>query len=301
MWGTTANTLFSLPLRLCASGSLRRSPAILIVLLSPQVQAADEIKIPGALVKLLDQHELPAREKGMIVQLAVQEGARVKADDLLLKIDDTEARYAEDRVRVELAIATQQAASDVAVRLAERTLTTAEGEVRRADESRQKLRNLVTDADYEKLRLTADQAKLAVEKALQDRATAQLQRDLKKVETEFAARQTARHQATAPFGGVVVQIHKRQGDWVDPGDKMLRLIRLDRLRVEGFLDAAVGKSALEGRPVLLTLDSGGTFAGKLIFVSPEIDPINKQVRVLAEIENPSFALQPGSRGTLTIK
>jgi macrolide-specific efflux system membrane fusion protein len=274
---------------------------MLLVSLAPAA-TADGIKITGALVKLIDQLDVPAREQGTIVQLRVQEGSRVTDGDLLMRIDDTEARYAEDRAKVELSIAAQQAASDVAVRLAERTLVTAEGELRRAEEARAKLRNIVTEAEYEKLRLAADQAKLAVEKAQQDRTVAQLQRDLKKVEADFAARQTARHQATAPFAGVVVQVHKHQGDWVEPGDKMLRLIRLDRLRVEGFLDAAVAKPSLEGRPVALTLDgAGGSFAGKLIFVSPEIDPINKQVRVLAEIENPMLNLQPGSRGTLTVR
>jgi macrolide-specific efflux system membrane fusion protein len=270
----------------------------------PVAANAEEIKIAGVLVKLLDQHDAPAQETGSLTELAVQEGSRVKAGDLLARVDDTEARYAEDRARVELAIATQQAASDVANRLAERTLETATGELRRADEARQKLRNIITEAEYEKLRLAADQARLALEKAQQDRSVAQLQRDLKKVEAEFAARQTARHQATAPFGGVVVQINRRAGDWVEPGDKILRLIRLDRLRVEGFLDAAVAKPSLEGRPVTLTLDGGSgneTFAGKLIFVSPEIDPINRNVRILAEIENPDYALQPGSRGTLTIR
>jgi macrolide-specific efflux system membrane fusion protein len=275
--------------------------AAVIVLLPLVPLAADEIKVAGALVKLIDQLDVPAREAGTIVQLAVQEGSRVKADELLLRIDDTEARYAEDRAKIELAIAAQQAASDVALRLAERTLVTAQGELRRADEARQKLRNIVAEAEYEKLLLAVDQARLAVEKAQQERAVAQLQRDLKKVEAEFAARQTARHQAAAPFAGVVVQVHKRQGDWVEPGDKMLRLIRLDRLRVEGFLDAAAARPPLEGRAVTLTLDTGATYSGKLIFVSPEIDPINRQVRVLAEIDNPNVALQPGLRGTLTIK
>ncbi len=277
---------------------------LLAMLTVPPAAGADEIKIAGALVKLLDQHDAPARETGSIVQLAVQEGSRVKAGDLLARIDDTEARYAEDRARVELAIADQQATSDVAVRLAERTLLTAEGDLRRAGEARQKLRNIVTDAEYEKLRLAVDQARLAVEKAQQDRAVAQLQRDLKKVEADFAAQQVARHQATAPFAGVVVQVNKRAGDWVESGDKILRVVRLDRLRVEGMLDAAIAKPGLEGRPVTLTLDgmSGNdTFAGKLIFVSPEIDPINRSVRILAEIENPNSALQPGSRGTLTIR
>jgi macrolide-specific efflux system membrane fusion protein len=276
--------------------------AALLLLFAPLSLVADEIKIPGALVKLIDQLDVPAREQGTVVQLKVQEGSRVPADSLLLQVDDTEARYAEDRARTELAIAAQQSASDVAVRLAERTLVTAEGELRRADAAREKLRNIVTDADYEKLRLAVDQARLAVEKAQQDRTVAQLQRDLKKVEAEFAARKTARFQAAAPFAGVVVQVHKHHGDWVEPGDKLLRLIRLDRLRVEAVLDAAVARPSLEGRPVTLTLDSGGqAFQGKLTFVSPEIDPINRQVRVLAEIDNPNLALQPGSRGTLTIR
>ena len=55
-----------------------------------------------------------------------------------------------------------------------------------------------------------------------------------------------------------MQVHKRPGDWAEPGDKMLRLIRLDRLRVEGFLDAAQAKASLEGRPVALTLDAPGS-------------------------------------------
>jgi len=283
---------------------MTRSLLLISACCLPLDASAEDIKLAGVLVKLIDQHDAPARETGSLVQLAVQEGTRVKAGDLLVRIDDTEARSAEDRSRVELAIAAQQATSDVAVRLAERTLLTAEGDLRRADEARQKLRNIVTDAEYEKLRLAADQARLAVEKAQQDRSVAQLQRDLKKVEAEFAAQQTARHQIAAPFGVVVVQISKRAGDWVEPGDKILRLIRLDRLRVEGFLDAAVAKPSFEGRPVTLTLDGASgndTFAGKLIFVSPEIDPINRSVRILAEIENPNLTLQPGSRGTLTIR
>jgi multidrug resistance efflux pump len=130
-----------------------------------------------------------------------------------------------------------------------------------------------------------------------------LQRDLKKVEAEFAAVSVARRQATAPFSGVVVQVHKHVGDWVQPGDKLLRVIRLDRLRVEAFLEAARVTANLEGQPVALAVEgqpSGAGYRGKLTFVSPEIDPFNKSVRILAEIENPNLTLQPGSRGILTI-
>jgi RND family efflux transporter MFP subunit len=274
-----------------------------VVLLSGS-GAGGEIKIAGALVKLIDQVDVPAREAGTLMQLEVQEGSRVKAGAMLARIDDTEARFAEERAKVELQIAIKNAESDVAVRSAQRAVQTADLELKRAEEARLKLRDVVTETELDKLRLAADQAKLGVEKAQQERAVAQLQRDLKRVEVDFAGRNVSRREASAPFPGVVVQVHKHVGDWVQPGDKLLRVIRLDRLRVEGFLEAAEATPGLEGRPATLTVDlpgkPGASFSGKLTFVSPEIDPFNRSVRVLAEIENPNFALQPGLRGTLTV-
>jgi multidrug efflux pump subunit AcrA (membrane-fusion protein) len=37
-----------------------------------------------------------------------------------------------------------------------------------------------------------------------------------------------------------------------------------------------------------------------VFVSPEVDPVNGQVRVLAEVDNPDGVLRPGLRATMTI-
>ena len=268
------------------------------------VSAADDIKITGALVKLIDQLDVPAQETGALVQLEVQEGSRVKAGSLLGRIDDTEPRFALDRAKVELQIAQQNAKSDVAVRSAQRGLLTAEMELKRSEDARQKLRESVTETEIEKQRLTVDQARLAVEKSEQDRAVALLQRDLKSVEAEFAGRNLARREVTAPFPGVVVQVNKHLGDWLQPGDKILRVIRLDRLRVEGFLETAQAAGKLEGRAVTFVPDIPGkpaaTFNGKLTFVSPEVDPFNHSVRVLAEIDNPTLALQPGLRGTLIV-
>jgi macrolide-specific efflux system membrane fusion protein len=265
---------------------------------------AQEITIAGALVKLIDQLDVPAREAGTVIALELQEGARVEEGALLARIDDTEARFALDRARIDLDIARQTAASDVAQRGAERTLATAQSELQRALEAREKLRDIVTDTELDRLRLAVDQARLAVEKAKQDQAVARLTVDSKQVEAEFAAQKVQRRQVLAPFGGVVVQVHKRRGDWVEPGEKLLRLVRLDRLRVEGHLDARYATAQLAGKSVVLTVEFPGQAAqkwpGKLTFVSPEIDPFNKQIRVLAEIDNPQGTLQPGLRGMLTI-
>jgi len=43
------------------------------------------------------------------------------------------------------------------------------------------------------------------------------------------------------------------------------------------------------------------FAGHIVFVNPEIDPLNSQVRVWAEVENPDLKLRPGMQAALVIE
>jgi len=52
-----------------------------------------------------------------------------------------------------------------------------------------------------------------------------------------------------------------------------------------------------------TPDAAGTksYSGKLAFVSPEVDPVNGQVRIWAEVENAEQSLRPGIRGTLELQ
>ena len=108
----------------------------------------------------------------------------------------------------------------------------------------------------------------------------------------------------SPLDGVVVEINQRPGEWVEPGETMFRVVRIDRLRVEAFLDAHQAAGLLVGRPVKLAIDAKGDataeFSGKIVFVSPEVDPVNGQVRVWAEVENPDGQLRPGVHGKLSI-
>ena len=47
-----------------------------------------------------------------------------------------------------------------------------------------------------------------------------------------------KHRITSPLDGVIVQLYRKPGEWVSPGDPIARLVRMDRLRVEGFVDAS---------------------------------------------------------------
>jgi macrolide-specific efflux system membrane fusion protein len=130
-------------------------------------------------------------------------------------------------------------------------------------------------------------------------------RQVKENEYQAAQERVKRHRITAPISGVVVQINRRLGEWVKPGEAVVRILRLDRLRAEGFLKACYLSDGLQGRQVTLVVDlpdePGAEFPGKIVFLDPEIDPVNGQIRIWAEVQNKGLRLRPGMRAKTTIE
>ena len=113
------------------------------------------------------------------------------------------------------------------------------------------------------------------------------------------------HKIIAPLDGVVVEIFRDKGDWVTAGDPVVRVIRLDRLRAEGFIESALIQSIRNNRRVHLTIQLGANSfvqrEGEIVFISPEIDPVNNEVRFWVEFDNPKLDVLPGMRLSLRSK
>jgi macrolide-specific efflux system membrane fusion protein len=121
---------------------------------------------------------------------------------------------------------------------------------------------------------------------------------------ELAKQAVDRRAIVAPISGMVVQVNQHQGEWVQSGKTVVRVLRVDRLRVEGFVLAKNMSGDLVGKRATLTIDlpgePGATFDGKITFVSPEVNAVSGQVRLWAEVENQKLKLRPGLHGKLMI-
>jgi multidrug efflux pump subunit AcrA (membrane-fusion protein) len=107
----------------------------------------------------------------------------------------------------------------------------------------------------------------------------------------------------------VVELKAREGEWVQAGDTVMRLVRVDLLRVEGYLNAnEYRQSEIQGRPVdvAVTLAHGQkeTFPGRVVFVKPLVQA-GGEVLIRAEIknrqENGVWLLDPGMNAEMTIQ
>jgi len=204
----------------------------------------------------------------------------------------------------ELAIARAKAENDVAVRFARKAHEVAAAEYRRALESVEKFQKSVSQTELDQLRLTTEKARLGIEQAELEKSIARLGMRQMEAELETARLKLARHRLLAPFAGMVAEIKKGRGEWVSPGDTVVRLVRLDRLRVEAFLPAR-DIVVEHGPSVTVSVDVPGRgrarSSAKLVFVSPEVNPVNGQVLIWAEVENQDLLLKPGQVATLEIE
>jgi macrolide-specific efflux system membrane fusion protein len=266
--------------------------------------SAKEVHVPSVVVTLIDQVDVPARESGMLTSLVIREGETVEEGKPIGQIDDRDVQLLKARAETEVAQARELFENDIKVRFAKKSSEVARAELQRALDSVERFAKSVSRTELDRLRLVADRTELEIEQAQQELKQAELSLALKQNDLERMQLLVERRQIAAPFTGMVVQWKRRKGEWVEPGTPVVRLIRLNRLRAEGFAPATVLPLAAVGRATTLTLQTAGlpsqTFTGQLVFVSPEIDPVNGQVRFWAEIDNPQLKLLPGQSGSLTI-
>jgi macrolide-specific efflux system membrane fusion protein len=157
----------------------------------------------------------------------------------------------------------------------------------------------------DRLQLAVERTRLEIEQAQHVLSVARLTTELKKNAVATATRRLERLTIRAPIDGLVAQVYRRHGEWVEPGQQVVRILRIDRLRAEGFVTASQLDDLPVGSPVELLVKRDNerveAFLGTLVHVSPEIDPVNNQVRIWAEVDNAAMKLKPGMRGAMLVR
>jgi RND family efflux transporter MFP subunit len=266
-------------------------------------RAESPIEVAGVTLALLDEAQAPARGAGWVASVAAREGDLVERGATLALLDDEDARLAVGAAEAERAIAAVAAEDDVPARYAAKAAEVADAELRRSQESIERFAGSVSQSQLDVERLSVEKAKLEHEKALQLRRKADLELQLATVKLDAARVELARRRIVAPLDGVVVEASVRRGEWLEPGQKAFRLVSIDRLKAEGFLEASRARGLQPGAGVRMRAASGSNLepiVGKLVFVSPEVDPVTNQVRLWAEVDNAAGAWRPGDQGTLVV-
>ncbi len=284
------------------------SITLVALLLAGQIGSTPtEIVVEESLVvtKTIKTVRLPALEAGELMVLNVEVGQFVQANEEVGRLNDEVTRLERDRAMADLEIATRQAANEIDKKFAKSSHDVAIAELNRSIRAREQFAISVSQSEIDRLELMAIRGELSYDQATETQAVAQLTASLKEAEVRLAEAHVARRSIKSPLAGQVVEIFHQPGEWLSPGEPLVRIIQLDKLRVIAPVDGTkYGKELKDSKVELTVALPGGrmkTFNGHVTFVSPEVNEIKPEVEVWADVENKDGDLRAGVHGTLKIK
>ena len=107
----------------------------------------------------------------------------------------------------------------------------------------------------------------------------------------------------SPISGTVVKKNVVAGQEVAEGYPMFEVADLSRVWVQAQVFEHQMGLVREGQAAEATVEAfpGETFAGRLAFLQPTLDPATRTVEVRFDLENPEHRLRPGMFASVTLK
>lgn len=215
------------------------------------------------------------KKAGIIEKIMVREGERVRKGQLLVQLDEVDARLQVERAeaRVQEAEASLEAHRIVLVRY-QKLL---EGKV-------------IPQQTYEDiaLKVKLDETRLS----------------LARTELSLARQNLQDHRIISPIDGIINLKIASIGEHVNvaPKDEILTLVQMDPLELEFYIPENWAGRVRQGSQIQFSVKafSGETYSATLHFISPTADPTTRNVKMKAMAPNPHHRLKPGFFAEVTL-
>lgn len=202
--------------------------------------------------------DLRAEVAAVVLQVAKDNGERVRAGDLIIRLDAT-------------AIRDGLTSAEEALRAAQQSFEQTERVLSRQRTLNQQGMISMQGLEDAEVRRNAAQSELAAAKA--------------RVVT--ARQQVSRTEVRAPFDGVISERKVSVGDTVQVGRELVKVIDPGSMRFEGQISADRLGELQVGQPVAFRINGFGDaeFRGKLARIDASANATTRQVEVIAEFED----------------
>ena len=112
----------------------------------------------------------------------------------------------------------------------------------------------------------------------------------------------------SPISGIIVEKYRNEGEWVKPGDPIVKVVYFEKLRVKTTFDInriPMQRVMKHNAKITVVQKPGMTFNGKVVFANPVIQS-GGAYEVWIDVDNVQekdgfWALQPGMNAIVTIE
>ena len=100
---------------------------------------------------------------------------------------------------------------------------------------------------------------------------------------------------SSPADGIITEKEAVEGSFVKAGDLLYRIVDLSVVWADVYVYPNQIHCVYDGQQATLTLPNlpGQSFMGKVVYIYPYLDPMNRTVKVRLEFQNPELLLKPG--------
>ena len=265
-----------------------------------------KITVPYCSIEFVDDIKLPALEAGAINAINVQEGQFITAGTIVGQINDALPHYELDRAKLRYQNAFRAAKDTSSVSAAQKEYELA----RKVYEKNKRLNasGSRSQSEVNESRFRRDIAMFKLEKANNDRQMAFGEAKVELAGMDSVKQRIARHTLRSDYNAYVVDIYKKPQEYVNIGDEVMRLARMDQMWVQASLNAtSLNAADAENRPVTVTLKTANgqeeTFEGKIDQVSLEYvsaEEYQVKIKVQNRRVGNSWLLRPFSQVSMVI-
>lgn len=242
----------------------------------------DSIEVTGSLEPKYSV-DVKTQIPGLVTQVFVTEWVRVRKGQPLARIDvaETEAMVKRAEAGVESARASQ-AQAQVSLNRAERELERSIKLKQAGLATQQSVDDAGSEQDAARARLVASKAQISAAGEELRQARTRLSKGL----------------ITSPMDGVVALREINVGDLTSDAaaaKPIFRIVDNRLLNLTVTVSSADSARIRAGQPLEFTVDSlpGTTFTGKVMYINPELSPVDRSLKVIAEVANTPELLKGG--------
>jgi len=252
-----------------------------------------------------DEVVVSAETDGTVSKILADLGDRVKAGDPLVELDREKRQYSLDQQRAALnrTLASYGATEPGQLPPIEQTpdVKKANAELQQAKQNYERTlalqkRQLIAQQMLDDARATLDAKQASYDASLQNAKNLQAQIDAADASMKLADRQLRDTFIRAPFDGYVQERLVSPGELVKAQAPVMRVVRVDPLKVTAEIPERMAPWIKTGAPVVLNVDAypGREFKGTLSRISPAVNTQTRAFPFEARVPNNDALLKPGT-------
>lgn len=258
-----------------------------------------------------DHAAVAAEVSGRVVATPVERGSAVGEGAELIRISPTEAdaqvKEAEaNAAQIEARLGLTNGAPFDVINVPEVQTARASYELAQNEFNRIKSlldQRVVSQSEFDQRRTQMESARQQFEAAKNGAAQQYQALQAARARVSLARKALSDTVVRAPFAGLVAERTISVGDYVNRGQKVVTVVRIDPLRVLLTVPEQFVSAVAVGAPVSFEVDAypGRQFSGKIRYVSPALEANQRALTVEAVVPNTTRELKPGLFATARIE